>query len=399
MGEQKQFPLTRVPLTKDVTAPVIALLAFFTLVDLFAAQAILPFLAVTYAASPSQIGVAVNASTAGMAVGALLTALFGSRLDRRAGIVGSLLLLAIPSLMLAVAPSLSVFAGLRVAQGLCMSCAFTLTLVHLGETLTPDRQASAFASYITGNVASNLVGRLIAAVTAGLYGTSTVFIVFATMNLVGAGLAASTIRSADPAEHTSRKQGLNQALRGAFSPALLATYGIGFMILFAFVGVFSYVNFVLMQPPLALGMMSLGAVYFVFAPSIIATPWAGAAALRFGARNTLHAGLCVAIFGLWLLSQDALLDVIAGMVLVALGTFFAQATATGQISSIAGSARSSASGLYLTSYFTGGLLGAALVGTAFDRFGWHFCLILIGAALVIAAAMGLTFRNDGGRRA
>ncbi len=399
MGEQKPLPLTQLPLTKDITSPVIALLAFFTLVDLFAAQAILPFLAVTYAASPSQIGVAVNASTAGMAIGALLTALFGSRLDRRTGIVGSLLLLAIPSLLLVAAPNLGVFAALRVAQGLCMSCAFTLTLVYLGENLTPAAQASAFAGYVTGNVASNLVGRLISAVTAGLYGTNIVFIVFAAMNLVGAGLAATTIRSSDLGEHSPRKQGLNQSLRGALSPPLLATYGIGFMILFAFIGVFSYINFVLMRPPLGLGMMSLGAVYFVFAPSIIATPWAGAVALRFGARNALHAGLFVAIFGLWLLSKDTLPNVIAGMVLVGLGTFFAQATATGQISSIAGSARSSASGLYLTAYFSGGLVGAALVGAVFDRFGWHYCLLFIGAALVVAAALGLTFRNNGGPRA
>ena len=325
-----------VPVALKLTTPLIALIAFFTLVDLFAAQAILPFLAVTYAASPSEIGVAVNASTAGMAVGALLTALFGARLDRRAGIVVSLLLLSVPSALLALAPNLGVFAALRVAQGLCMSCAFTLTLVHLGETCTPERQASAFAGYITGNVASNLVGRLISAVTAGLYGTSTVFIVFAAMNLIGAGAAAATIRPRAAAERGLK----NEGLRGALRTRLFAAYGIGFLILFAFIGVFSYVNFVLMRPPFGLGMMGLGTVYFVFAPSIVATPWAGAAASRYGSRNALHAGLVVAIFGLWLLSRRALSPVIAGMVLVGLGTFFAQATATGQVSRTAGAARS-----------------------------------------------------------
>lgn len=59
-----------------LTPSVIALIAFFSLVDLFAAQAILPFLAVTCTASPSEIGVAVNASTAGMAIGAFLTGPF-----------------------------------------------------------------------------------------------------------------------------------------------------------------------------------------------------------------------------------------------------------------------------------------------------------------------------------
>ena len=162
---------------------MIALLAFFTLVDLFAAQAILPILAKMYHASPAQVGIAVNASTAGMAVGALVTAIVGSRLDRRRGIVVSLLVLTIPSVLLAFAPNLLVFASLRTAQGLCMACAFTLTLSYLGETSAPERQAGAFAAYITGNVASNLVGRLVSAWTAGLFGAPTAFLVFAGLNL------------------------------------------------------------------------------------------------------------------------------------------------------------------------------------------------------------------------
>ncbi len=371
-----------------LTSTVIALIAFFTLVDLFAAQAILPLLARHYGARPGQIGVAVNASTAGMSIGALLTALFGARLDRRIGIVTSLVVLAVPSVLLAFAPNLAVFAGLRVVQGLCMSCAFTLTLSHLGETCTPERQAGAFAAYITGNVASNLVGRLVAATTAGLYGTGAVFLVFAALNLLGAGLAAASIR---PAMRDTLRDAQAPALRSALRPKLLAGYGIGFLLLFAFIGVFSYVNFVLMRPPLGLGMMSLGLIYFVFAPSIVATPCAGAVARRIGARWSLLGGLAVAGAGLWLLASPALPMVIAGMVLVGLGTFFAQATATGQVSRAAGAARSAASGLYLSAYFAGGLAGAAVIGAVFERFGWIACLWLTAAALAGCAVLGLSF--------
>lgn len=374
-----------------LTSTVIALIAFFTLVDLFAAQAILPLLARAYGARPSQIGVAVNASTAGMAIGALLTALFGARLDRRVGVVASLLILTVPSALLAVAPNLAVFAALRVVQGLCMSCAFTLTLAHLGETCTPERQAGAFAAYITGNVASNLVGRTVSAVTAGLYGTGTAFLVFAALNFVGACLAAASIRSQPQAERVAA----TVSIRGALSPALFAGYGIGFLILFAFIGVFSYVSFVLMHAPLGLGMMSLGAIHLVFAPSIVATPWAGTAAKRFGPRNALYAGLAVALLGLWLLASLVLPLMVLGLVLVGLGTFFAQATATGQVSRAAGAARSQASGFYLAAYFCGGLTGAAVVGRLYESLGWIPCLWLIGAALAGCAALGLSFAARG----
>ncbi len=68
----------------------IALMAFLTLVDLFATQAILPTLAQAYRVSPAAMGLAVNASTIGMAIAGLGVALFGRHLDRRLGIFVSL---------------------------------------------------------------------------------------------------------------------------------------------------------------------------------------------------------------------------------------------------------------------------------------------------------------------
>ena len=137
---------------------VIALMAFLTLVDLFATQAILPSLAHAYQVTPSAMGFAVNASAMGMAIASLAIAFLSHRINRRRGIIFSLALLAIPTCLLAIAPDLTVFTALRVAQGLCMAAAFTLTLAYLGEHASGSDAAAAFAAYITGNVASNLLG-------------------------------------------------------------------------------------------------------------------------------------------------------------------------------------------------------------------------------------------------
>ena len=62
-------------------------------------------------------------------------------------------------------------------------------------------------------------------------------------------------------------------------------------ILFAFIGTFTYVNFVLVREPLSAQQMALGFVYFVFLPSIVTTPLAGRVVARFGTRPTLWASL------------------------------------------------------------------------------------------------------------
>src|SRR5262245_15663008 len=93
---------------------VIGLIAFLTVVDLFATQAILPTLARYYQVSPAAMGFAVNASTIGMAVAGLGVAFFSRRIDRRSGIVAALAVVAIATAQLGVARDTTTLPALRI---------------------------------------------------------------------------------------------------------------------------------------------------------------------------------------------------------------------------------------------------------------------------------------------
>jgi YNFM family putative membrane transporter len=374
---------------------VIAVTAFLTVVDLFATQAILPSLTRYYGVTAAAMGFAVNASTIGMAVAGLTVGYFSRKIDRQTGILVSLVLLAVPTMLLAHAPDLTMFTILRVAQGLCMAAAFTLTLAYLGEHYSAADSATAFAAYITGNVASNLIGRLISAGVADHFGIAANFYFFAGLNLLGAALVYFTIERTPCMACTgdTGRSPLAAWIMHMKNPALRASFAIGFCILFAFIGTFTYVNFVLVQPPIGVGAMTLGFVYFVFLPSIATTPLAGRAVQRFGTRPTFWASLAVAGVGLPLLVVPNLGAVLTGMVLVGVGTFFAQACATGFVSRAATSDRGSASGLYLASYFFGGLIGSAVLGVIFDMFGWAACVTGIGISLVAAGILAISLKT------
>ena len=122
---------------------VIGNIAFLTLVDLFATQAILPALVAHYRVTPAAMGLAVNAGTFGMAVAGIVVSLLSRRIDRRKGVVWSLALLSVPTALLSAAPDLWSFAALRVVQGLFMSAAFTLTLAYLAERCSAKAAAGA----------------------------------------------------------------------------------------------------------------------------------------------------------------------------------------------------------------------------------------------------------------
>lgn len=388
-------PIRPAAVTMDAHSPgaalrslVIGLTAFLTVVDLFATQAILPSLTRHYGVTPAAMGFAVNASTFGMAVASLVVGFLSPHINRRTGILLSLALLAIPTSLLASAPNLAVFTILRIAQGLCMASAFALTLAYLGEQCSAMDAGGAFAAYITGNVASNLVGRLISAAVADGLGLAWNFYFFAALNLAGALLVYFTIKHVQPLHAVMPPRSpLAATIAHWRDPRLRSAFGIGFCILFAFIGTFTFVNFVLVRPPLSLGMMDLGLVYFVFLPSVVTTLLAGKVVSRLGTRPTIWGSLVVAGLGLPLMLAPNLGEVLTGMVLVGVGTFFAQAAATGFVGQTATDNRGVASGTYLACYFCGGLVGTAVLGRLFDNFGWLACVAGVGTALAVAAVL------------
>ena len=382
---------------------VIGLTAFLTVVDLFATQAILPSLTRHYNVTPAAMGFAVNATTMGMAVAGLVVGFLSPHIDRRLGILLSLVLLAIPTTLLASAPDLTVFTILRVLQGLCMASAFALTLAYLGEQCSSMDAGGAFAAYITGNVASNLIGRLVSAAVVDTFGLASNFYFFALLNLAGAVLVYFTIPRVKPMHAMPATQSPFAAMIAHWrNPSLRAAFAIGFCILFAFIGTFTFVNFVLVRAPLSLGRMDLGFVYFVFAPSVVTTLFAGKAVARFGTRPAIWAALAVAAIGLPLMLSSHLAARAdrhgAGRRRDVLRTGLRHRLCRpGRAARIAASPAEPISPAISSAAWSAAPCSVRL----FDRFGWTACVAGVGASLAIAAWLTTQLRlpsHRGGRQ-
>ena len=283
-----------------------------------------------------------------MAFSGLAVGYFSREIDRRTGILIGLIVLAIPTALLAH----------RRTSPLSRCCEYrkdcawrrpSRSRSPISASITaPPISAGAFAAYITGNVASNLIGRLISAGVADHFGLAANFYFFAMLNLLGAVLVYFTVEKTKPMHDmgAGMSSHFDAWIMHLKNPSLRASFAIGFCILFAFIGTFTFVNFVLVQPPLGVGAMTLGFVYFVFVPAMATTPLAGHAVKRFGTRPTFWAALAVAGLGLPLLVLPSLPAVLVGMVLVGAGTFFAQACATEFVGRAATSDRGAASGCF-----------------------------------------------------
>lgn len=375
--------LVRTMLSRNL---IIGVLSFLTLIDLFGSQALLPRLVVAFDTDPAAMGFAVNSTTLGMAAAGLAVALFSRHINRVRGIWMSLALLAIPTALLGFTDDLTTFTWLRIAQGVLMSTAFTLTMSYLAEECSMSEAAGAMAAYITGNVLSNLVGRLLAANFADWFGLSVSFWIFAGLNLCGAAMAAFCLSKS---QNRPTNEGALPALEvwkiHLSNPHLRTSFLLGFIILFVFLSVFTYVNFILSEMPFDLTAAQLGYVYLVFLPAVFTTPLAGKMVAAGGVYFAFLMSMGLALIGMVALLIPNIVVVLAGLTMVGVGTFCAQAVVSGRIGAAATADRAAASGLYLTSYYLGGLAGAFVIGRIFTTAGWTVSV----AALICVTALSL----------
>jgi predicted MFS family arabinose efflux permease len=379
-----------------VTLITIGLASLLTFMDMFGPQAIAPALAAAFGATPAHMGVALNAATVGMAVGGLLTVFVAGRIGRKQTMVAVLFLLTVPTFLLGLAPNIIVFAALRVMQGLLMCASFTVAIAYVAEEWGASGAAPiVMAAYVAGNVGSNLLGRVVMGAVAQYASWSDAFFLLAVINLAGGLLLWLTLprgsslgcRQAPPVLTAFRQHLSDPRLRGAF--------GIGFLILFCFIGTFTYVNFRLAGPRFNLGPAAIGALYSVFVASLLSTPAAGHAVRHLGDSASILLGALVSVIGLLLTLGGSLSIVATGLTLVGAGTFFSQAVATGFTGRAGGSAKVAASGLYLAFYYSGGLCGALLLGLVYQARAWPGCVAVMAFACALMAAIPFAAWREG----
>ena len=113
------------------------------------------------------------------------------------------------------------------------------------------------------------------------------------------------------------------------------------------------------------------------------TPLSGRCLDHYGIRVTSAIGFGFAAVGLLLTLVHSLPVIIVGLALSSSGVFIFQAVGTVQTGVVAGRARSSAAGLYVTFYYIGGSLGAIVTGWTWVAEGWpRACSLMMGIAAI-----------------
>lgn len=375
----------------DFRRLAVATAGFSTFLHLYAPQALLPELAREFGVGAAQISAMITAGTLAIALTAPFTGAAADVLGRKRLITAAMFAVTVPMVMATFSTDVGTIIAWRFIQGLLLPPIFTVVIAYIGDEWPPAEIAGVAGLYVSGSSLGGFCGRFIPGLLADLAGWRSAFLTLAVLGLAGAVLVALKL---PPERHFVRSEGFlasgRQMLRHLRNPQLLATYAVGFGVLFNFIAIFTYVSFRLAAPPYNFSPSLLGALFLTYLIGTVLTPLTGRAVLRFGRRIFMIGVIFVWMAGLALLLASSIAAIVLGLSLCAGCGMLCQATSTGYVTASAHEGRSSAIGLYVSSFYIGGSVGGYAAGILWSHLGWP-AVVAMSAFVVSVMGMIVTF--------
>ncbi len=375
--------------------PALFTMGVATFLPVYSTQPLLPVFRNVFHASELLVSLTVAATILAVALTAPIVGLLADRLGRKRVMVVALFGVAIPTLLAATAGSLGQFIVWRFLQGFFLPGVIAIVVAYIGEEVPHALVGSTMATYVTGTVVGGFLGRFATGLITAHWGWQGAMAALGVVTLAGAMITWWLLPcSTQFKPHAELDESL-KALRGHLrNPQLLATYAVGFNLLFCLVATFTYVNFYLADAPFHLGPGALASIFSVYLVGVVMTPLAGKVIDRIGCRVALLGAAALASIGLLLTLIHFLPLIMGGLTIAACAAFACQSTASSHVGKAATHARSSAAGLYVGAYYLGGCVGSILPGLIWKQAGWAGCVAIIILMQAVTATLAYRLWKD-----
>jgi len=327
----------------------------------------------------------------GNALGVLLLAPLGDRVERRRLILMTLSLLVVALLAAAAAPSFTVLIIASFAIGSFATVA--QQIVPLAVHIAPPNERGSVLGKVTGGI---LIGILLARTASGVISDVwswriAFFFSAGLMMLIGVLLAwrLPKVRPTTDLSYFGLIASLGQLVRA--HRALRRATLMQSLLFAAFIGFWSTLALELQSPHYGLGSTSVGLLALIGVAGAMAAPLAGRLADRKGARNVAAIGalLVAATFALLGAFQGSVAVLVVGTLGLDLAIQSSQIANQTVVYAIDPAARSRLNTIFMAAMLLSGAVGAAISGAAHTQWGWTGVCVFGGASALLASALAI----------
>ena len=382
--------------TADASASLAAtwpllVLSVLALAALYAPQPLLPQWAARYGRPESQMALVISVALLPLAATPLAAGALLRRMPTVYVLRGASVLLACSVAATAWAPPFAGLLALRVVQGTAIAALLTALMTHIVQTQHGPARQKGMAAYVAATILGGFLGRFGSGLAASLAPNGVFFLGLAALLLAtDAGLRRLPVLS--PPDASRDRTPLRQLLRHG---PVMRICAFVFGLFFVFSAVMNFLPFRLhaIRPSASEGLV--GAAYAGYLVGIVSS---------LGARRMVDAlqhprwvmgtGGGVVLASLAIAYGASVGWLVGAVAVLCAGFFVAHAIAANRVSAVApasgeGAGGGLVNGLYVSVYYTGGVLGAYLPGFVYEAYGWTAFLLLL--ALVTGGGTAALF--------
>ncbi len=358
---------------------------------LYSPQAVLPLMAQEFGVGAAAASLIITASTLAVAATAPFSGAISDLLGRKRVIIAAMVLLLVPGVMLPLSGSLNELIFWRFVQGLLLPPIFAVAIAYIGDEWPPQQATGVIGSYTSASAVAGFLGRFIPGLLLAYVGWRGGFMALAVLTAVCLIVVAALLpRENQFVRASNLAASLRQMVAHLRNPKLLATYAVGFGVLFNFIAVFTYMSFHLAGPPFFQSAAFIGSIFVVYLAGAAAAALTGRMIAAIGRRTFVVCSLAAWACGILLMLIPSVPVIVGALAIASICGVLTQAASTSYVAITAQGGTSSAVGLYVTSFYVGGTVGGWLAGLAYETSGWPATLALVLCMLAIMAAIVAT---------
>lgn len=368
---------------------VLSLAAVVVFANLHALQPLLPELSRLYALTPLQASWSYAIGTLTLGLSLLLYSALSDAIGRRALLGFSLIGMTCSTLLLTQVESFSALLWGRALQGFFLGGLPAIAVAYMGEELEKPALLTAVGLYISASSLGGISGRVLAGFSAELGHWQWVFWLWSLLSL---GLLWAFWRYL-PASKNFIRQRFSpvQALKDNWyhlrQKVLLLTFLLGGLNFFIYLNQYTYIAFVLAEPPYSLSSGWIGLLFLTYLTGTLGSAISGKAAQRMSMPQGMALGVLIMMCGTLCTLLPGIVWIVLGFFISAFGFFLTHSLATGWVNQHATHAKASASALYLVFYYLGASTGGLYLHWFWQWQGWSG--VVVGSLLGYGVALWL----------
>lgn len=374
---------------------VLMYITIVTIGAIYVPQPLLPEISKYFGQSMNTVSLIISVALLPLAIVPIVYGYVLSFLTPKKLILASLIVLVFINFFISTSQNIYWIIGLRLIEGFLISAVLTSNMTYISLNVESDKVSLYMSYYIATTIIGGFSGRLISGIIAYFLSWRYSFYFVTLSFAIGVLLVFYFIKDTKSADFNKEAGSLFKNYLSVVKNKLyFFVYLAVFCMFFVFAALTNFLPFRIESVDKNSSQIVIALAYSGYLMGIFVSFFATKFIKIFGNQiKTMMFGFFVYIGSILILNIPNIYIIFGGMFIFCGGMFLIHSIASGFLNKLAKEKKGIINGIYIASYYSGGVIGSYAPGFVYKHYGWHIFSAVLILLLLIGVGSIFQFRK------